>query len=86
MSTPNDLATMTVDSEFALTDARPAKGFRIPRHEEMTMNQKISEAILARVTIGEPVNEAVDHLLGDGTFEALISDLYAELRGEVTHV
>jgi hypothetical protein len=52
---------------------------------DLTINQKISAAILARVTIGEPVNEAVDHLLGDGTFEQLINDLYTELRGEVSH-
>jgi len=29
MTTPNDLTAMTVDSEFALTDARPAKKYSL---------------------------------------------------------
>ena len=48
----------------------------------MTQTQKISAAILAQVQNGLTVREALDAVLGAGTFETLAADLYATLRGE----
>lgn len=56
MKTPNDLTTMTVDSEFAIADARPAKKYRLrqpletvdPADTSMTKAEK-SALISARI-------------------------------------
>ena len=46
----------------------------------MTANQKISAMISYLVQQGLPVNEAVDAILGEGTFAQLASDVYHALR------
>lgn len=42
----------------------------------MEKTQKISERIAALVVAGVPVNEAVDAVLGAGTWSRIASDLY----------
>ncbi len=43
------------------------------------MNQKISQMILAKVAGGATVQQAIDAVLGHGTFSKLASDLYDQL-------
>lgn len=45
------------------------------------MNQVISAMILNEVTKGASVKDAVNKVLGAGTFEKLASDVYDGLRG-----
>lgn len=45
------------------------------------LKTKISAAILALVAAGVPVREAIDQVLGAGTSEALIGEIYTALRG-----
>ena len=47
----------------------------------MTTTQKISLKIAALVAAGMQINEAVDAVLGAGTYEKLAADLYDALRG-----
>lgn len=46
------------------------------------MNEKISAAILVKVGQGMTVREAIDAVLGAGTSERLIGELYNELRAK----
>ncbi len=46
----------------------------------MTMTQKISARILAHVAAGKDIREAMDLVLGAGTFEKLAGELHTELR------
>jgi len=46
----------------------------------MTTNSKISARILALVAAGEPLEDAVDHVLGAGAFAKMASELYDGLR------
>ena len=46
----------------------------------MTTNQKISLAILSKMQSGMSVREAIDAVLGAGTFEKVASDVYDVLR------
>lgn len=48
----------------------------------MTTNQKISAAILAHRANGKSVKEAIDAVLGAGTFEKLAGDLYDALNAK----
>ena len=48
----------------------------------MDMNAAISARILAAMGAGLPVNEAIDAVLGAGTTDKLVSDLYDELRAK----
>ena len=50
----------------------------------MTTDQKISGRILYHVANGMDVKAALDQVLGKGTSEKLISDLYDELRAKTT--
>ena len=43
------------------------------------MNQKISQMIIAKVAQGATVKQAIDAVLGHGTFSKLASDLYDHL-------
>lgn len=43
-------------------------------------NAKISQAILAKVAEGLELRDAVDAVLGAGTFEKLASEVYETLR------
>ena len=49
----------------------------------MTKTQAISAMILAKVAEGMTVREAIDAVIGAGTSEKLIGDLYEQLRGRV---
>ncbi len=46
----------------------------------MTKTQAISKMILAKIAEGFSVREALDEVLGAGTSEALISEVYETLR------
>ena len=46
----------------------------------MTKTAVISGLILAAIEIGSDVREAVDSVLGDGTYEQVASDVYEALR------
>lgn len=46
----------------------------------MTKNAIISARILAAVGEGVAIDEAIDAVLGEGTYRQLVSDLYDELR------
>lgn len=46
----------------------------------MTTNQKISLRILTQIKNGMTVREAIDSVLGAGTFENLAGDVYDRLR------
>lgn len=50
--------------------------------ETMTKTQAISTMILAAIKDGKDVREAVDAVLGVGTFEKLAGDLYDALRAK----
>lgn len=43
---------------------------------------KISAAILSRRAAGQSVQEAMDAVLGTGTYDALVSGLYDALRAK----
>lgn len=78
------LTTMTVDSEFALTeDTRPTKKYTL-RQPEMTRPEK-NALISARILYlaesrGITLAEAVDLVLGSGTIDALIDSVYRSFR------
>ena len=42
--------------------------------------EQISQAILIQVATGKTINEAIDTVLGAGTFANIASDLYDSLR------
>ena len=42
--------------------------------------QQISQAIMIQVATGKTINEAIDAVLGAGTFATVASDLYDTLR------
>lgn len=46
----------------------------------MTTNQKISAKILAKKAAGMSTKDAIDAVLGIGTFERLASEVYDTLR------
>ena len=46
----------------------------------MTTNQTISARILVLVATGMTLRQAIDAVLGGGTFERLASEVYSELR------
>lgn len=46
------------------------------------MNAKISAAILTKIAQGMTTREAVDAVLGEGTFKKLAGDLYDALRAK----
>jgi hypothetical protein len=46
-------------------------------------NALISAAILARMATGLPVNEAMDEVLGAGTYERLATTVYLQLRARI---
>lgn len=46
----------------------------------MTTNSVISARILAAISEGVEIDEAIDAVLGEGTYRQLVSDLYDELR------
>lgn len=46
----------------------------------MTANEKISLMIIEAVKAGADVADAVDAVLGAGTYEAIASDVYEALR------
>ena len=46
----------------------------------MTTNQTISARILVLVATGMTLREAIDAVLGAGTFERLAREVYSELR------
>lgn len=46
----------------------------------MTITQKISAAILARIAAGQPVREAFDAVCGAGRFQLLADSLWEEFR------
>jgi hypothetical protein len=46
----------------------------------MSKTTEISRQILALVATGKPVDEAINEVLGAGSYEALASDLYDALR------
>jgi len=48
----------------------------------MTKSQAISTMILTAIQDGKDVREAVDAVLGQGTFEKLAGDLYDALRAK----
>jgi hypothetical protein len=50
--------------------------------DRIELNAKISARILYYRAQGVPVRQAIDWVLGVGTCEALIEELYHELRGE----
>jgi len=92
MKTPNDLTTMTVDSEFALTGPRPAKVYRLRQPLEtvdvadasLTKDEK-NALISARIlyvaeTQGVSLADAVDLVLGKDTIKALIDSVYRSFR------
>lgn len=82
MSTEN-LTTMTVDSEFALTEARPAKKYalRQPGMSQTEKNALISARIMYLAeSRGITLTEAVDLVLGTGTVDALIDSVYRSFR------
>lgn len=45
-------------------------------------NQAISLRILALVAAGTPIRAAIDQVLGAGTSDRVIGEVYAALRGE----
>jgi hypothetical protein len=45
------------------------------------MNSKISARIVAMVTTGMTLRQAVDTVLGAGTYDQIASDVYNTLRG-----
>ena len=47
----------------------------------MTKTQAISAMILAKVAEGMSVREAIDAVIGAGTSEKFVGDLYEQLRG-----
>ncbi len=49
----------------------------------MTTNQKISLMILAKRAEGMSLREAVDAVLGAGTYDQIAGDLYDALRAKV---
>lgn len=50
--------------------------------QEHDMNAQISAAILAHKAAGKTTQEAIDSVLGPGTFAKLASDLYDALRAK----
>jgi hypothetical protein len=46
----------------------------------MTKNQAISAAILAKIAAGMTVQEAIDAILGAGTYERVAGEVYDALR------
>ncbi len=53
------------------------------RPQQMTnMNAKISARILVLVQTGMSVRDAIDAVLGTGTFTKLASDLYEQLQAK----
>lgn len=46
------------------------------------MNQQISVAILSKVAQGLSLRDAIDAVLGAGTFEKVAGDLYDALRAK----
>jgi len=46
------------------------------------MNAKISQAILTLVASGMELRDAIDTVLGAGTFQGIASDLYDALRAK----
>lgn len=46
----------------------------------MTITQKISAAILARIAAGQSVRQAFDAVLGAGAFDRLAGSLWDEFR------
>lgn len=45
----------------------------------MTKNQTISAMILNEIAKGKPVSEAVDAILGEGTYQNLADDIFDAL-------
>ena len=43
-------------------------------------NAKISKRILSQVNLGKSLPEAIDLVLGKGSYVKLVDELYAELR------
>ena len=50
--------------------------------QNVTKNQAISLQILAKVASGMTIGNAMDSVLGAGTYDKLVSDLYSELRAK----
>lgn len=63
----------------------PERGYRIPAPPVLTPAQKISRAIIARKAAGATTQEAIDAVLGESAYAALVDSLYHELRGEVSN-
>jgi hypothetical protein len=53
-------------------------------NESKEKAKKISAEILARVVAGENIRAAIDQVLGKGTSESLIADLYEALRAKAS--
>lgn len=51
--------------------------------DEITNNAKVSAAIAQHMANGASVEQAIDEVLGVGTFTMLVSDLYYELKAKV---
>lgn len=75
MSTEN-LTTMTVDAEFALTESRPAKKYALRQPEMNAMN---TARIMRAIANGYDVPDAVDLVLGLTASEEIVNAIYAEM-------
>jgi hypothetical protein len=66
-------------------DGAPARRwhFRVVKEDTMTTKQIICAKIVAQIAAGKSLRDAIDAVLGAGTFAAVASEVYDELRARV---
>ena len=80
--------TRTMPSKQALLDsidlatAQIASGLFTPEQVTIAKNGMISAAILLAKLHGASMGEAIDSVLGAGTYDRAIADMYAALRAK----